>query len=171
MFTRYNGVKPPQNYSGNRFRRNVYETETKVHSDTRPKITVDTEVRVPATSFQVEIDKISSESDIIDTPPEIIVESGKIEGESESADENSVAVGAQIKADSSHRTDSPSEGALSKLLSSLKLPSVSSLKGLMGGSDELLLICVLLLVYSSPENDNFDTVLILILLLLSGGSS
>lgn len=147
MFTRYNGIDVPKNYSGNRFKHNM-ETEMKTHKAEQPMlITPPIKKSVSPQSFQSEIDKVAEEStqineldqreltEISEVPPAL----APID-----KDENNL-----------HPCDttSASDTGIGAFIESLR-------------DDDILLIALILLLAESEGHDNKELIVTLALLLL-----
>ena len=167
MFTRYNGVEIPKNYSGSRFRQQVENTETKMH---RPKEAPPLQnVRKSVSpTFQEVIDNAikdveqsqakNSESNGFllaqeteatansDTPPSKTVESGVNDNVPSVKSLNGIT-------DSEKNEHSPIEGGIRKLLDGI-------------AKDDLLLIALILMLAEGGEGDSLDLITMLALLLL-----
>ena len=151
MFTKYNNVNIPKNYSGNRFRQNGEDTEMKTHrpisSSTVPTTSTKTSVspyfqaqltenELPSeelfNSLDEEIPEVRQEenSETIDTPTDKIPKS-PVESDSTSVEENK----------------------LTQFLKNIK-------------NDDLLLLALILLLANDNTENSADALAILALLLM-----
>ena len=155
MFTKYSGITPPQNYSGNRFKSHPNDTEMKTHKGTELSIKQTPPKASAFPAFQESVDRIAAESDqglvqnnfevaadrkqeelyeenpqIIDTPPE----------KAERTAQNALG-------------DFLNQSGVGKLLKNLR-------------SDDILLISLILFLAEEGNKNSNDAILILALLLL-----
>ena len=152
MFTKYSkGVNIPQNYSGDRFRKEIEETKTTVHraQDTISSIsTVRTSV---SPSFQDAIEKKVAETL---TPEEAVT----AEIDKDDFEENEETQTKEQRAEQVENT-SPA------LLSFLKASGINHLWESIR-KDDLLLIALIILLSSDKDGNGLDAIVILALLLL-----
>ena len=147
MFTKYNGINVPKNYSGNRFKETI-DTEMKTHKAEGVHISTPIKKSASPQSFQSVIDK-AVESEFIETDyyEEISSESEEI---SDPVSINEYDVEENLPS----ATSSPSkELGLSTLLESLQ-------------EDDLLLIALILILAGNEGYENKELIITLALLLL-----
>lgn len=149
MFTRYNGIDVPKNYSGNRFRQEL-ETEMKTHKAPLPQTAPAVTKSSPPQSFQSVIDK-AAQGDIADQAESIDAEAAPIE--IESPDPVSIIEPALVTDDTAPTSDSLESSGLKALFESLK-------------GDDLLLIALILLLSGNEGYENKELIVTLALLLL-----
>lgn len=142
MFTKYNSVEIPQNYSGNRFK-NFGETEMKTHRAVSTPVQQSPIKSSTSPTFQEVIDKTMNdakevESDLLDIS---------------SKEEASYAP--QLSDDTPNATDddATNEFSLARFVEKIS-------------KDDLLLIALIILFASDSSVSSYDTVIILALLLL-----
>lgn len=148
MFTRYNGIRVPNNYGGTRFIDNDIDSNIKIHKGKQgpEKISV-------SQSFRQNQDIIENE-EIFDTPPNILVADDEISPlpEKDYIDENAPLQ--DKEADKNIGSFKEFKSILDRLFNSL-------------AKDDLLLIGLILLLSDKGGEDSFSVILMLSLLLLS----
>ena len=155
MFTKYQGVAIPKNYSGVRFKDGSVETEMKTH---RGQITPSQDnIKSCAASptFQSIIDSVAS--DEVDDLKNDEVQASDFD-EQIASDE----AGEQLNTVKCEEEEKP-------CISSQPLGFLdNTLKGLLDGigGDDLLLLCLLLLIATDRQENSIDGIIILALLLL-----
>ncbi len=170
MFTKYQGISLPQNYSGNRFRSYPKDTEMKTHKAQEPSRNSSGVKTSVSPIFQEASKRTSNASDnakstfdyqqrneeddkefyedkseIIDTSPEKSYENDDSDNQAEEKNDN-VAYEETL-------SDFFSKSGLSKMLNGLH-------------SDDILLLALILILAGEGEAQNPDAIVILSLLLL-----
>ena len=148
MFTKYNGIAIPQNYNGNRFKKQPIETEMKTHKATEVQSTSFSKTSV-SPSFQSLLDKAVSVNDEPSTSTVPVQEEiSSIEIEDSAVEEET-----EKEVD---QEEVPAELSIS--------PFMRMLEGLK--SDDLLLLALILLFADSKSEIGNEAIILLSLLLL-----
>lgn len=148
MFTKYNGIEIPKNYSGSRFK-SLSDVEMKTHKATVSSPPMQEIKSSASPSFQEVIDKTVSELKETDENIEI----------SEPLTQISDTPACISVDEESNGASFPQEKALHRELGILKL--LDKVK-----QDDLLLIALIILFASDSSENSLDAVVILALLLL-----
>ena len=142
MFTKYNGLEIPKNYSGNRFKA-LSETEMKTHKVTHSEILQGATKSSVSPKFQEVIDQtVNNIADVED-----------IEPVPEQEDEESYSPPNKEERALTVTDEASPDLSLTALLDKIR-------------KDDLLLIALIILFASDSSMSNYDTVIILALLLL-----
>lgn len=151
MFTKYNGIAIPQNYNGNRFKKQPIETEMKTHKATEVQSTSFSKTSV-SPSFQSLLDKA------VDNKEDLPEFDAHLETEQDDSPEI-------------HEENNMDEEVMAKedcdLQENIKLdtsPFIRMLEGLK--SDDLLLLALILLFADSKSEIGNEAIILLSLLLL-----
>ena len=145
MFTKYSGIVVPQNYNGNRFKKQPLETEMKTHKATEVQSVSSAKTSV-SPSFQSLLDKAVGEGDAFTVP--VQEEISSVEVEDSAVEEETEKEFSQEEA--------PSELSIS--------PFMRMLEGLK--SDDLLLLALILLFADCKSEMGNEAIILLSLLLL-----
>ena len=145
MFTKYSGIVVPQNYNGNRFKKQPLETEMKTHKATEVQSVSSAKTSV-SPSFQSLLDKAVGEGDAFTVP--VQEEISSVEVEDSAFEEETEKEFSQEEA--------PAELSIS--------PFMRMLEGLK--SDDLLLLALILLFADCKSEMGNEAIILLSLLLL-----
>ena len=145
MFTKYSGIVVPQNYNGNRFKKQPLETEMKTHKATEVQSVSSAKTSV-SPSFQSLLDKAVGEGDAFTVP--VQEEISSVEVEDSAVEEETEKEFSQEEA--------PAELSIS--------PFMRMLEGLK--SDDLLLLALILLFADCKSEMGNEAIILLSLLLL-----
>ena len=166
MFTKYNNINIPQNYSGNRFKHDITNTEMKTHRPTTTSAvktsvspyfqeSVNNAIESLPSSDNVNIESATKEvgfGEISDTPLGEI-ESVRANDEESSLNVNEPMLNGASESKSTEPSNSLDTSRLTDMFKSIK-------------SDDLLLLVLILLLAKDNTENGIDALVILALLLM-----
>ncbi len=147
MFTKYNSISIPENYSGNRFKKAIEETEMKTHKGKEPVSSVSSVKTSVSPFFHAVIEEPIKE---VFSEPQDVYE----EDFSEESNENT-----DTPTEKTENFDKTTEENISPIKRPFEL--LENIK-----NDDLLLLALLLLIAKDSAENSMDTLVILALLLM-----
>ena len=155
MFTKYNGITPPQNYSGSRFKPSPNDTEMKTHKAPEPISKPPAIKTALSPTFQESVNRIAEPNEAYSYDEQ--AQETTRENPAEFEDEKSEIIDTPPRK-ASREVENPlgeflSKSGVGKLLNSLH-------------SDDILLLALILFLAEENNKDSNDAILILALLLM-----